>query len=255
MPNKTNFLLHTNRNNWWSLRVYCNEILVDEINLADEKVQNHIIKTKSMYHEDGNFAYSFEWILDEDRWEAFAKSTGSTVEDHITPIMLWHVLHNDHPMSFYVDSLNYTDVGWLKNRLWTNGKTFIFPGQKSSLQLNFQGDSVFLDNEFLLKNIKRYHEMEKLKLNLDMFSKEDSTQIGTLPFEPTQFVAVMKDQDIIIKRFEGEQEILSKFYYTAEMIKNHQNTPFMQFVDRCCMTVHTQNTLLEYYDKSSVRDG
>ena len=66
--------------------------------------------------------------------------------------MLWHVLHNDHPMSFYVDSLNYTDVGWLKNRLWTNGKTFIFPGQTMTHDnLTSRGDSVALIINFYLK--------------------------------------------------------------------------------------------------------
>ena len=247
MSNKTNFLIFPCGRTGFQLRIYCNEILVDEIVIDNNLVD--LIKTKSMHHEDGNFLYRFELIsgTDEEFWKQHAKDYPDSAMSSDTPLVLWHVLHNDHPMSFYVDTLNYTDIGWLKNKLWNNNKAHIYPGQTLDVQLNFRGGNVSMDNEFLLKNIKAHHNEEKMKLQIDLFGKEDTTQTGNLPTEETHFVAVMKNKDLIIKKYENEQEIVAKFCYTEQMIKEYSVSEFMQFVERACMMVHLQNSAPEYY--------
>ena len=232
MSNKTNFLIYGHGAYHYQLRIFCNDILVDEV-VIENGDKTALIKTKSMYHEDGNFQYRFEFTL-------LSKSN--------VPLMLWHVLHNDHPMSFYVDTLNYTDIGWLKNRLWTNGKAHIYPGQPMTMHLSFRGGNVAMDNQFQLKNIK---ELKKVKF--DIFDEGDDAHLGNLPTEETHFVAVMKNKDLIIKKYENEQEIVAKFCYTEQMIKEYAYvSEFMRFVERACMMVHLQNSAPEYYNQYKI---
>ena len=79
----------------------------------------------------------------------------------------------------------------------------MYPGQTLDVQLNFRGGNVAMDNQFLLKNIKAHHNEEKMKLQIDLFGKEDTAQAGNLPTEETHFVAVMKNKDLIIKKYEN----------------------------------------------------
>ena len=252
MPNKTNFLIYSRNSNWnnrYQLRIFCNDMLVDEVVIenGDESV---FVKTKSMYHEDGNFHYKFDFtVLTE------AKENGSgndSHEDSYIPLILWHVLHNDHPMSFYVDTLNYTDVGWLKNRLWTNNKAHIYPGQPMTMNLNFRGGNVAMDNQFQLKNIKELH-----KVKFDMFGESDDAQLGNLPKDETKYVAMLdENKDLSIKKYDGEPNMIGQFTLTNEStdgrVSSHHLHHFMHFVDQSCMAVHLKHSVPEYYSEYKI---
>ena len=233
MSNKTNFLIYSHYNDHYQLRIFCNDMLVDEIVIenGDESV---FVKTKSMYHEDGNFNYKFDFTL----------LSGEKVDDEsYQPLILWHVLHNDHPMSFYVDTLNYTDVGWLKNRLWTNNKAHIYPGQPMTMNLNFRGGNVAMDNQFQLKNIKELH-----KVKFDMFGESDDAQIGNLPKDETKYIAVLDDnKDLSIKKYDGETNMIGQHTITNMHIQY-----FMHFVDQSCMAVHLKHSVPEYYKQYKI---
>tara|TARA_R110002074_G_scaffold401365_1_gene599312 strand:- start:61 stop:735 length:675 start_codon:yes stop_codon:yes gene_type:complete len=216
-------------------------MLVDEVVIenGDESV---FVKTKSMYHEDGNFHYKFDFTLLTE-----AKGNGSGNDPHeksYAPLILWHVLHNDHPMSFYVDTLNYTDVGWLKNRFWTNGKAHIYPGQPMTMHLSFRGGNVAMDNQFQLKNIK---ELQKVKF--DMFGEGDDAQIGSLPKDETKYVAVLdENKDLSIKKYDNEHDIIGQHTITKKQIDEFVHLQhFMHFVDQSCMAVHLKHSVPEYF--------
>ena len=245
MSNKTNFLIFSHYVYHYQLRIYCNDILVDEIIIEDGD-NDALIKTKTMHHEDGTFLYKFEFTL------LSGGEGGDSIEDNKDrsnqPIVLWHVLHNDHPMSLYMDTMNYTDIGWLKNRLWTNEKAHIYPGQTLSLSLNYRGGVASIDNEFLLKSIK-----DLKRLRFDMFTENDDTQIAKVPQEETRFVSVLdQNRDLTIKKKESEHDIMSSFHYTEEMAKHKLFHKFMQFVDRSCMDVHVTHSAEEYYSQYKI---
>ena len=238
MSNKTNFLIYSHYNDHYQLRIFCNDMLVDEV-VIENGDQSVFVKTKSMYHEDGNFHYKFDFTLLSDN--------GPHDRSH-QPLILWHVLHNDHPMSFYVDTLNHTDVGWLKNRLWTNNKAHIYPGQPMTMHLSFRGSNVAMDNQFQLKNIK---ELNKVKF--DMFGEGDDAQLGNLPKDETKYVAVLdENKELCIKRYDGESNMIGQFTLTKEHIAKYEFNAFMNFVDQSCMAVHLKHSVPEYYKQYKI---
>jgi len=245
MSNKTNFLIYSHGVHHYQLRIFCNDMLVDEV-VIENGEESVFVKTKSMYHEDGNFHYKFDFTLLSE-----AKGNGSVHGPHDRsnqPLILWHVLHNDRPMSYYVDTLNYTDIGWLKNRLWTNGKAHIYPGQSMTMHLSFRGGNLALDNQFQLKNIK---ELNKVKF--DMFSEDDEAQLGNSPKDETNYVAVLdENKELCIKRYDGESNIIGQFTLTKEHIAKCQFNTFMNFVDQSCMAVHLKHSVPEYYSEYKI---
>jgi len=245
MSNKTNFLIYSHSVWSYQLRIYCNDMLHDEV-IVENGEKSRFIKTKAMIHDDGNFTYRFEFTLLSD-----GKGSESDHGPHDrsnVPLILWHVLHNDHPMSFYVDTLNYTDVGWLKNRLWTNGKAHIYPGQGMTMNLSYRGGGVSMDNQFQLKNI-----MKLQKLKFDMFNEDDDAQHSLLPEEETKFVAILdENKDLIIKKYNNEQDVLGQFTMTKENILKDQMHYFMNFIDQSCMKVHLFHSMPEYYNQYKI---
>lgn len=245
MSNKTNFLIYSHSVHHYQLRIFCNDMLVDEV-VIENGEESIFVKTKSMYHEDGNFHYKFDFTL-----LSGGKGDGSVHGPHDRsnqPLILWQVLHNDRPMSYYVDTLNYTDIGWLKNRLWTNGKAHIYPGQSMTMHLSFRGGDIALDNQFQLKNIK---ELNKVKF--DMFSEDDEAQLGNLPKDETKYVAVLdENKELCIKRYDGEPNMIGQFTLTKEHIAKHNFTAFMNFVDQSCMVVHMKHSGPEYYNQYKI---
>lgn len=242
MSNRTNFLIYSNSVWSYQLRIFCNDMLHDEI-IVENGEESRFLKTKTMHHEDGTFLYRFEFTL-----LSGGKGLASVDGPHDRknqPLILWHVLHNDHPMSFYVDTLNYTDVGWLKNRLWTNGKAHIYPGQGMTMHLSYRGGGVSLDNQFQLKNIK---ELKKVKF--DMFGEDEAAQHSVLPKDPTKYVALLDmNRDLVIKKYDSEHDIIGQFEMTKENILRDEMQYFMNFVDQSCMRVHLLHSMPEYYSE------
>ena len=60
MSNRTNFLIYSNSVWNYQLRIFCNDMLHDEI-IVESCEESRFLRTKTMHHEDGTFLYRFEF--------------------------------------------------------------------------------------------------------------------------------------------------------------------------------------------------
>tara|TARA_A100001011_G_C14153013_1_gene774846 strand:+ start:247 stop:1056 length:810 start_codon:yes stop_codon:yes gene_type:complete len=232
---KTQFLIWVGGQEMVNLRVFCNDVMIDEIPVEQD---DDIILTKPVEHGSGNYMYSFFLEYQDVDNQPYHKEA----------VILWNVLVDDKPYGNFIDSLHSPDLGWMKNNLWQNDKALIFPNQSLELLLNLRSDYVTLDNQTPLKHIKTLN-----KLLLHPLEDKDEYQIKRTGhvYEDYTLCSLIKDETkgptLVIK----EKHLLSE--EELEQIQTQRvittKVEYLTFVDQSLAYFNMGQTLPEYYNQ------
>jgi hypothetical protein len=230
---KTQFLIWVGGQEMVNLRIFCNDVMIDEIPIEQD---DDIILTKPVEHGSGNYMYSFSMEYQDVENQHYHKDA----------VILWNVLVDDKPYGNFIDSLHSPDIGWMKNNLWQNDKALIFPNQPQELLLNLRGNYITLDNQTPLKHIRALNKLilhpledkDEYQIKKTRHVYADYTLCSLIKNENKGPTLIIKEKDLL-----NEEELAQ--IQTQRVVTT--KVEYLTFVDQSLANFNMSQTLPEYY--------